>query len=270
MKKKYIFNEEMILFLKENYFILGPKQIGEIFNFPIKIVCKKARKLNLERGITKGAELRKNKWEFKEYSYELGYLIGVYLGDGNCYIDDKTKNKSGYFRLGVIDEDFADTVKFFLEKITGYKVSKTLQISKKKNIQNKYIITFCNRDFVRFLIKEFGPANKKIFKFLPTEEGNKGLVEGLFDSEGTVNGKRWIIRMYMDIENIKNISFFKNIKRNKNYINKPNLNKLSKQNIPFYSFSVPIKYWNNIGLGTYIKRKAIKGNINFKNVILNG
>ena len=249
MRREWTKEEEKILF--ESYAIVGPKKLGESLNRTMTSVVSRASKLGLRRGVAASNHDRRNIWKFTEWSYDLGYIVGVYLGDGNIHINQHC----GYFRLGVIDKDFCEATISKLKKITGYNSSLKQYPPKPPGKYPQWLLTFSNRDFVRWLEKNFGGPKKKRISVLPTLEANKGMVEGLFDSEGTVLQYSSTIRMQDPMSPLKWI-LFEQLGIVRGFHNKGG-HKLKYHNL--YSLSVSNKEYTRVGLGTYIKRKAKHG-----------
>jgi hypothetical protein len=243
--------DKELLLLTTKYSEIGPKELSSILNRTVKSISAKAIQVGLSRGVEAGNRNRRNKWEFTNWSYDLGYIVGVYLGDGNIYT---TSRNSSYFRLSVIDKDFCMAVSTKIIKTTGHKA--TLHFNKTKN---QWILTFSNRDFVAWLRKTFGGPKKKRIPILPDIEANKGMVEGLFDSEGTVSKYNFRIRMQDEMKSLKWI-LFNQLKIKTGPLNKGGHK--TKQN-DLHSINISNREYTRVGLGTYIKRKA-KNNIIYK------
>lgn len=244
---KTIWTDKRIEILIQDYSIVGPKLLAKRFNTSRQTIWRKAKTFGLRRDTLISNKERRNKWKFKEWSYDLGYIVGVYLGDGNIYT---TKRSSRYFRLSVIDKDFCIAIQQKIESITGYK--STLKFYPKRS---QWCLTFSNADFVRWLEKNFGPAKHKKIKILPSKDANKGMIEGIFDSEGTVIDYSIVTRMQGNINPLLWIAF------SQLGIQKPKQNKSGKKlkykNLS--SITISIKEYSRVGLGTYIKRKAKHG-----------
>lgn len=261
MNKGYRLTSSQLSFLKNNYSKLGPKAIAIRFAERPAYISKVARKLGLYRGIAAGNTSRKNIWIFNDkWTYDIGYLIGVYLGDGTVYVKD---NRAQYFRLTVIDKDWTQSVQSKIKDLTGMDTSIVKRKKRKATTKPQYCMTFANKDFASWLIGEFGCANNKIIRVLPTKEANKGMLEGLMDSEGThCKGYTLSLRMCSDLEPIQSICDDLGIIRGPQHrgIRIQNWHKKSsKQQVPMYAYSISIKEWTRVGLGTYIKRKAKHG-----------
>jgi hypothetical protein len=204
------------------------------------------------QGVAASNRERRNKWEFKNWSYDLGYLVGVYLGDGNVYL---VENQTGYFRLSSIDKDFCSAVQKKILSLTGYNSSIHWYESRRQ-----WVLSFCNSDFARWLVKTFGRAKKKRIKTLPSLEANKGLIEGIFDSESTVIKYTTIVRMKGNLDPIRKVlkEQFKirigdkNISMKSRACSIINGDRLDR-------ISISCKEYTRMGLGSYIKRKAING-----------
>jgi intein-encoded DNA endonuclease-like protein len=253
--------DKEIAFLIENYTNLGPTKIGNDLGRPMKLVSKKALQLGLARGIAAGNASRRNAWAFTGWSYDLGYTTGVYLGDGNVW----QSGRGDYFRLSVVDNDFALATKNKLESATGYEAYLSSTPKANERCQDQVTVTLSNTDFAAWLVQEFGPAKRKQMKVLPTLEACRGLVEGFADSEGSFNNQTISIRAYMDLKPLATMLHMLGVNRLNNNgkpIGKPritvNQNTYSA-NLDHYLNGINIspKEWLAGGLGTYIKRKAI-------------
>lgn len=246
MKHKYSKQElELII---QNYSNKGPTWLSSQLGISMKTISKKARRMGLYRGQAKANKDRANSWQFTEWSYDLGYIIGVYLGDGNIY---QVPNQTSYFRLSVVDKDFCEATNYKIKKVTGFEGNINFESSKQQ-----WVLNFCNKDFCNWLIDNFGPAKYKQIKMLPTLEANKGMIEGLFDSEGTIDKTIFNLRISGDL------SFLPIVCQQLNIIHGPlhkGIRKEKWQSDNFFGYSISIKEYTKAGLGTYIKRKAING-----------
>jgi len=243
---KKIFTEKEVEYIIENYSTLGPKQIAKDLNCSLNNIRHQQRQLGLFRGVLASNKSRKNDWKFKEWSYDLGYIIGVYLGDGHI---QKTSKGNWYFRLTVIDKDFCEITAARIKEITGYDSS----IRQFKSREGMYVMTFSNNDFCLRIKENFGGAKEKRLYMLPDMEANKGMMEGLFDSDGTSQGYTVMIRLFQNLQPLQNIITRLGIKQGGK----------SKGAHKGYegigSLSFPIKEYTRVGLGTYVKRKAKNG-----------
>lgn len=121
-----------------------------------------------------------------QLSHNLGYLIGVYLGDG-CVTLPKG-NRSLKFEVSVIDRDFAQAVS---DAVMGA-LNRTVAVT-----SNAHKLTKCGLQYrVRFSDNEFGSwlqtitdKKNKIPECIPLERCGvtKRFLEGLLDSEGFVS-----------------------------------------------------------------------------------
>jgi hypothetical protein len=239
--------EEELSLLADKYSKLGPKKLSKIIDRTMKSISAKAIQIGLSRGIAAGNHNRRNKWKFDDWSYDLGYIVGVYLGDGNIYT---TSRNSSYFRLSVIDKDFCEATALKIEKITGYKT--TLHFNEAKS---QWTLTFSNRDFVEWLRENFGGPKHKRIPILPDSSANKGMIEGLFDSEGTVNRYCFLIRMQDHMKSLEWI-LFTQLGIKKGPLNKGRY-KLNYHSL--YNITVSSHEYTRVGLGTYVRRKAKNG-----------
>lgn len=116
---------------------------------------------------------------------DLGYLIGLYLGDG--YLPESEPN--GYVRSMTIccHHSNADYVQRIMENNLGK--SKAIRGVKRQESDNYVLLTFSNAALLRFILENFGRTKTKnipdICYTFPLEF-NLGLVDGLLDSDGKV------------------------------------------------------------------------------------
>lgn len=116
-------------------------------------------------------------------SYELGYMFGFFLGDGNSHISNYKKSTRGsvHWSLGLKENKYAEKLSNCIHKITG----KLPVINMKKNILH---VNLYSKQWAH-LFDEF---NKRENKYLPEKymcldkDYNKGLFDGLVDSDGHV------------------------------------------------------------------------------------
>ena len=244
---KYKYTPEELDLIYQNYSSEGPKWLGERLGLSLKTVSKKARRMGLYRGQVAANQKRKHSWQFKEWSYDLGYIVGVYLGDGNVW---QVENSTSYFRLSVIDKDFCEATQDKIYKEIGVLGS----IRPRKN--NQYCLTICNVDFCSWLVKNFGPAKHKRIRLLPILEANKGMIEGLIDSEGSISKSSISLRMDGNLAIVQEICNQLHIQPGRGH---KGVRQELWQSPTFQGYSISIKEYTKAGLGTYIKRKAING-----------
>ena len=79
-------------------------------------------------------------------SPELSYIIGVYFGDGNIYYRKKTG--AYYFRVKVVDKDFAEVVKDDLIKIG---LNPTVSHIEEKTRSNRWYVEASSKSLYKFL-----------------------------------------------------------------------------------------------------------------------
>jgi hypothetical protein len=132
----------------------------------------------------------KNKLDLSIMSYDLGYVIGVYLGDG--WIHTRKDDRSKQIGLSVIDKDFAEKFRCSVRAIGGSDREVTwrerdTEIGGKKYHRKmfEYVLGFtelCNWLLNTFKKKEHIPswicASTTPMKF------KHGVLEGALDSEG--------------------------------------------------------------------------------------
>jgi|GEM_PF-3034637 len=126
-------------------------------------------------------------------TYEFGYLLGAFLGDGCAKINTSTKRKckntnfarntSGAmnFYFNITEKDIADKVSGCFERVFGYKP--IVKESKKKNM---ILVVVRSNPIIR-LFEELGKRNKKKlpdYLRCSNKEYCKGLYDGLLDSDG--------------------------------------------------------------------------------------
>jgi transposase-like protein len=129
-------------------------------------------------------------------TFELGYIIGCLLGDG--YITSGTSSKF-IIGLSVKDRDFAEYFAKQLEKWSGF--SPSIHFIKYKKYGKEFYawkVNFFGLNYYNFFKEKLGLI-KNNGKWVPTklnwiysmpEEFKRGVVKGLWDSEG------FIIRFY--------------------------------------------------------------------------
>ena len=245
--------KEEIDFLKRNYTILGPSALIDILGRNKSSITHKAYRLGLEYGIVNSNKRRKNSWNFSGWSYELGYIAGVYVGDGDLY---SKQNNGARFRLSVIDQDFALTVKNMLYTVTGYNANMSYR---QKKSTNYYETTLCNVDFCNWLVNYFGPANYKSMFYIDDPLASMGFIEGIADSEGAFQGKSIIIRMCMNLKpletmcNIIHGFKFRSHHKGAHTIGEWGTDSFGRK---MNSFSISKNEYNRLGFGTYIQRKS--------------
>lgn len=124
-------------------------------------------------------------------TYALGYIFGTFLGDGNAniYVTKRktatgiTKNTSGslswYF--GLYEKEIAKKLSNSLKEVFAVAPS----IKETKNTTN---VTVRSNNLSRFFM-QFGKKNNKCLPFnfwCNNTDYNKGLLDGLIDSDGTI------------------------------------------------------------------------------------
>jgi len=136
--------------------------------------------------ITQPNNIKTNR--FIKSSYDLGYIFGTFVGDGNArvMIYNNTERGACHWSFGLNEKDIADKLQKAIFNVLNY----DCKISKK---DNKVLSVNCyNKTFTRLLME----CNKKIEKHLPTKYYCKnkdyiqGLFDGLIDSDGSVEISR--------------------------------------------------------------------------------
>jgi hypothetical protein len=252
MRKPYTDEEEAILI--RDYAKLGPRILADRLGRQSQAVSLKARKMGLYRGVEAGNVSRKRSWRFNEWSYDLGYIVGVYLGDGNLHIKPEG---GGYFRLNVVDRDFCEATQSKLYALVGVLGSIKPIASTRPTWSDKWVYTLCNKDFVTWLRDSFGGPGDKCLAVLPDPEANKGMLEGLVDSEGTVGRYSIEIRMKGNLSVLASICDQLGIQRGQRHTGVRDENWYGDS--AFKGFAISIAEFTRVGLGTHILRKAING-----------
>lgn len=163
------------------------------------LLNKEIRKKRLKEAGLKGHANYRAKREklarISNFDENLGYILGVCFGDGSA-VD---LGRRGYIELRTVNESFAKTFLNRLQKYTKVKPKYYINTyTKTFNKENRiyenvkyHEIFFYNVFFVRNIIRLFGKTTKqewrinsnKFISFGPSL--CKGVIQGLFDSEGT-------------------------------------------------------------------------------------
>ena len=131
--------------------------------------------------VTSTASNRKTFNRYMESGYDLGYIFGTFLGDGDARM---CKNGSGsvHWSFGAHETEIGDKLKKCVKNVLGYDCSSNI---KKENVLAVHCYNNC---FARVMLK----FSKKTNKHLPEEYycNNKkyiqGIFDGLVDSDGSV------------------------------------------------------------------------------------
>ena len=138
--------------------------------------------------------------KFKRFinsNYDLGYIFGTYLGDGNSHItinNNNCESASCHWSFNINENDISNKLVLCIYNVIEYNCS----IKKKDN--NVLFINCYNKSFTK-LLNEF---SKKTNKFLPqkyyckNKDYIQGLFDGLVDSDGNIeitNTKKYIYNL---------------------------------------------------------------------------
>lgn len=134
---------------------------------------------------------------FINSNYDLGYIFGTYLGDGNSHItinNNNCESASCHWSFNINENDISNKLIDCIYNVIEYNCS----IKKKDN--NVLFINCYNKSFTK-LLHQF---SKKTNKFLPNKYYCKnkdyiqGLFDGLIDSDGNIeitNTKKYIYNL---------------------------------------------------------------------------
>jgi IMP dehydrogenase/GMP reductase len=123
--------------------------------------------------------------EFNRYissNYNLGYIFGTFLGDGNSRLYNKNFAGASFWSFGINENNIANKLKDCIKSELNYDCS----ISVKRD--NVLIVSCYNKCFTKVLYSFL----KKTEKHLPDEyycsniDYIKGLFDGLIDSDGSI------------------------------------------------------------------------------------
>ena len=169
---------------------LSQKEILELIDY-VRLLRKRnfsysqiSKKIEVERDIkiSKSTIIRWckntnnpfNKIKFLDLSPspELSYIIGVYFGDANIYYRKKTG--AYYFRIKVVDREFAEVVKNSLIKIG---LNPTVSYIEEKTRSNRWHVEASSKSLYKFLCQD----KEEFFKI--AEKYPEDFLRGFFDSE---------------------------------------------------------------------------------------
>ncbi len=132
--------------------------------------------------ITQPGNIKINR--FINSSYDLGYILGTYVGDGNAKLSlyQNSERGSCHWSFGINEKDIADKLQKAIFNLLNYECKISIK-------DNKVLSVNCyNKTFTRLLME----CNKKTEKHLPSKyycknkEYIQGLFDGLIDSDGSV------------------------------------------------------------------------------------
>lgn len=137
--------------------------------------------------IRKGKQLKRYNTRIQD-GYELGYIFGMFLGDGHSFLAESRNSEMGRvsWYLGLDETDYAEKLASCLEKVVG--IRPTFNPDGKVNHVHLYSLQWA---------RIFQPFGKKDTKHLPPEylcsnpEYLQGLFDGLVDSDGHLDNGRF-------------------------------------------------------------------------------
>ena len=127
--------------------------------------------------------------EVKEI-FELGYILGVYFGDGSIVVVPKKKS---YFQLNTIDKEFAEYVQkcfsLFVGPVTA-EIGESQDARKGRRLL--YRITICATAFCDYIRHLCGNKETIPSMVFTNRDVKLGFIAGFFDSEGWVSESKKI------------------------------------------------------------------------------
>ncbi len=199
------------LYWKNN---LSSREISRLFGVSHTIILKRMKKYDISRRPLAKTIPNLN---FRQLTKEKAYILGVMCGDG-CLWKGFTKKKQVtkitpqmeyHIRLVAIDRDFVDYFAHCIEKVYGVKPSYKYRKTKNINWSDTYTV-YCRQKAIFNDIESFGAFSTKTWR-TPSEilNSNKNIISaflrGFFDSEGTVNPKKYNRYIRADSTNIKGL-----------------------------------------------------------------
>lgn len=128
---------------------------------------------------------------FLHSDYNLGYVFGLFLGDGHAKLEINSANNTECGRvvwyLGKNETQIVEKLKHSLKALLGESASFTL--TEKRNM----LVVTCYNKLLAKLLYSFGKKEKKHLPndyFCSNLEYLKGVFDGLFDSDGNLDSKR--------------------------------------------------------------------------------
>ena len=166
--------------------LLMPKNfewdLPEIFRIDLEEFCNRG-----DVGDTTITTKTKEKNTFNRYlksGYDLGYIFGTFLGDGNSHISKHKGSEIGscHWSFGIHETDIANKLQECIKNVLDYEC----KIQEKND--NVLMVNCYNKCFSKLLSK----FSKRTNKHLPEEyycqdkEYIQGIFDGLVDSDGTI------------------------------------------------------------------------------------
>jgi len=161
---------------------IGRRDILNTCNYYFGSINKAKEQLGLKINL-RGGEFQLPRINMDE---NLGYIIGVCLGDGVVY--DKKRNYKVI--LCVKDKEFRDYFSSIIKRITKKR-------PKKYKIKNYFCTYLYSKQFV-ILLKKY--LNDLSWIDNVSDEIKKSILRGLFDSEGTVSKRKRLVFYNTNIE----------------------------------------------------------------------
>lgn len=202
--------------------------------------------------------MKKNVFQFQELNIPLGYLLGVYLGDGSVDRIRTSRSKiepSYYFKLGSIDKDFVE----YVRDMCTLAITSNVPEIRITNEHEKPVYRFslgC-ADFCRWLLS-ICKDKTEIPAIIPRENSflTKAFLEGIIDSEGYVSYQKnndWLMSGFAVTSpwafEVAKLLTFQGVKVGKCTHYK------TKKGTPVYSYRFNIKSYYGAGLRFHLARK---------------
>lgn len=210
-----------IAYLTQNYTSKSIREIANELQRGVKSVRWKYDELNLSKNKCKYTIPE----EKRKLTPELGYLIGVLLGDGFVtYRKSKVTGGTTYLiGLGTIDKEFAEKFADTLRSWSGMKVSIFIRPNRPDRTFPNGFTSKCKTQYHVYAVsKSYGEFFKKLLAeidILKTPDNfKKQVIQGLFDSEGCVTyQEKNTHRLTFSNRNVSKLTLFKKLLEEKGF-----------------------------------------------------